>query len=57
MSLAIASNWLWNFAIGYATPYLVNQSTPEMKTAGLGVKVFLIWVSLASLDARCYSRR
>jgi sugar porter (SP) family MFS transporter len=45
MSLAVASNWLWNFAIGYATPYLVNKSTPEMKTAGLGVKVFLIWGS------------
>jgi hypothetical protein len=49
MSLAIASNWLWNFAIGYATPYLVNESTPGMKTAGLGVKVFLIWVSLSNL--------
>ncbi|KAL0957514.1 hypothetical protein HGRIS_001307 [Hohenbuehelia grisea] len=24
MSLSIASNWLWNFGIGYATPYLVN---------------------------------
>ncbi|KAJ9102852.1 hypothetical protein QFC19_004580 [Naganishia cerealis] len=43
MSLSIASNWLWNFGIGYATPYLVNKSTPEVKTAGLGVKVFLIW--------------
>jgi SP family sugar:H+ symporter-like MFS transporter len=44
MSLSVASNWLWNFGIGYATPYLVNKSTPEVKTAGLGVKVFLIWV-------------
>ncbi|KAJ9096824.1 hypothetical protein QFC21_005095 [Naganishia friedmannii] len=45
MSLSVASNWLWNFGIGYATPYLVNKSTPEIKTAGLGVKVFLIWGS------------
>jgi sugar porter (SP) family MFS transporter len=45
MSLSVASNWLWNFGIGYATPYLVNASTPEVKTAGLGVKVFLIWGS------------
>jgi SP family sugar:H+ symporter-like MFS transporter len=45
MSLSIASNWLWNFGIGYATPYLVNQSTPEVKAAGLGVKVFFIWGS------------
>ena len=45
MSLSAASNWLWNFGIGYATPYLVNASTPEVKTAALGVKVFLIWGS------------
>ncbi|KAH9933296.1 MFS monosaccharide transporter [Fomitopsis serialis] len=23
MSMSVASNWLWNFGIGYATPYLV----------------------------------
>jgi len=27
MSMSVASNWLWNFGIGYATPYLVNPST------------------------------
>jgi len=46
MSLAVASNWLWNFGIGYATPYLVNQSTTGVngvKAANLGVKVFFIW--------------
>jgi len=46
MSLAVASNWLWNFGIGYATPYLVNKSTTGIngvKTANLGVKVFFIW--------------
>jgi len=40
MSLSIASNWLWNFAIGYATPYLINK---EPGSAGLEVKVFFIW--------------
>jgi len=46
MSLSVASNWLWNFGIGYATPYLVNPSTTGLngiKAANLGVKVFFIW--------------
>lgn len=51
MSLSVASNWIWNFGIGYATPYLVNQSTPETKAAGLGVKVFLIWGSTCACCA------
>ncbi|KAJ3538805.1 hypothetical protein NMY22_g5014 [Coprinellus aureogranulatus] len=42
MSLSVASNWLWNFAIAYATPYLVND---EPGSAGLEVKVFFIWGS------------
>ena len=42
MSLSVASNWLWNFGVGYATPYLVNT---ESGSAGLGVKVFFIWGS------------
>ncbi|KIP08805.1 hypothetical protein PHLGIDRAFT_87669 [Phlebiopsis gigantea 11061_1 CR5-6] len=42
MSLAAASNWLWNFGIGYATPYLVNTGPGN---AGLEVKVFFIWGS------------
>ena len=48
MSLSVASNWLWNFGIGYATPYLVGPTTtgPDgIKTADLGVKVFFIWGS------------
>lgn len=36
MALSAASNWLWNFGIGYATPYLVDI---------LEVKVFFIWGS------------
>ncbi|KAF8165952.1 monosaccharide importer [Crassisporium funariophilum] len=46
MSLSVASNWLWNFGIGYATPYLVNPTTYGIngeKAANLGVKVFFIW--------------
>jgi SP family sugar:H+ symporter-like MFS transporter len=46
MSLAVASNWLWNFGIGYAIPYLVNPSTTGVNAenaANLGVKVFFIW--------------
>ncbi|KDR80674.1 hypothetical protein GALMADRAFT_241049 [Galerina marginata CBS 339.88] len=42
MSLSAASNWLWNFGIGYATPYLVNK---EPGSAGLESKVFFIWGS------------
>jgi sugar porter (SP) family MFS transporter len=46
MSLSVASNWLWNFGIGYATPYLVDPTTTGpngVKAANLGVKVFFIW--------------
>ncbi|KIM44669.1 hypothetical protein M413DRAFT_34130, partial [Hebeloma cylindrosporum] len=42
MSLSVASNWLWNFGIGYATPYLVNK---QAGSAGLESKVFFIWGS------------
>ncbi|KAJ6579571.1 monosaccharide importer [Mycena vulgaris] len=49
MSLAVASNWLWNFGIGYATPYLVDTSTKGqpngVATAALHVKVFFVWGS------------
>ncbi|KAK0529027.1 Plasma membrane low glucose sensor [Tilletia horrida] len=51
LSLCVASNWLWNFAIGYATPYLVHKGHGY---AGLGTKVFFIWGStclIASLFA------
>ena len=42
MSLSVASNWLWNFGIGYATPYLVDEGP---NSANLQVKVFFIWGS------------
>ena len=40
MSLSTATQWLFNFAIGYATPYLVD---PGAGNANLGSKVFFIW--------------
>jgi sugar porter (SP) family MFS transporter len=42
MSLSVASNWLWNFAIAYATPYLVDSGPGNLD---LGTKVFYIWGS------------
>ncbi|KAF8887291.1 general substrate transporter [Infundibulicybe gibba] len=42
MSLSVASNWLWNFGIGYATPFLVNVG---VGSAGLQAKVFFVWGS------------
>ncbi|GAA6035474.1 hypothetical protein JCM8097_000272 [Rhodosporidiobolus ruineniae] len=40
VSLTTGSQWLWNFGIGYATPYLVDSGPGK---AGLGAKVFFIW--------------
>jgi len=40
LSMTTASNWLLNFAIGYATPYIVNDGPGN---ANLGAKVFFIW--------------
>ncbi|UJR07353.1 hypothetical protein I4U23_011639 [Adineta vaga] len=40
MSLSSASNWLFNFALGYATPYMVDEDKGNM-----GSKVFFIWGS------------
>jgi sugar porter (SP) family MFS transporter len=42
MAMSSASNWLWNFGIGYATPFLVNKAPGS---AGLQAKVFFIWGS------------
>jgi sugar porter (SP) family MFS transporter len=42
MSLSVASNWLWNWAIAYSTPYLVDSGPGN---ADLGTKVFYIWGS------------
>lgn len=40
MSMSTASNWLLNFGIGYATPYLVDDVPGS---AGLKSNVFWIW--------------
>jgi MFS transporter, SP family, sugar:H+ symporter len=38
LSITTATNWLFNFAIAYSTPYLVNE-----EEANLQAKVFFIW--------------
>ena len=40
MSLSTASNWLLNFAIAYATPYIVDSGPGA---ASFGAKIFFIW--------------
>ncbi|KAF1833045.1 general substrate transporter [Decorospora gaudefroyi] len=40
LSMTTASNWLFNFGIGYATPYMVNDGPGN---ANLGAKVFFVW--------------
>ncbi|ODQ66031.1 general substrate transporter [Nadsonia fulvescens var. elongata DSM 6958] len=42
IAVTAATNWLFNFAIAYATPYLVDEGPGN---ANLGVKVFFIWGS------------
>ncbi|GAA5962209.1 hypothetical protein JCM21900_002310 [Sporobolomyces salmonicolor] len=46
MSMSTASNWLLNFAIGYATPYLVDAGPGN---ADLGSNVFWIWGGVSVL--------
>ncbi|KAG0152432.1 hypothetical protein CROQUDRAFT_70637 [Cronartium quercuum f. sp. fusiforme G11] len=46
MSLSTATNWALNFAIGYATPYLVDIAPGK---AGLKANVFWIWGSCCVL--------
>lgn len=40
IALATSSNWLFNFAIAFATPYLVDSGPGNLN---LGSKVFFIW--------------
>ncbi|KAH4967231.1 hypothetical protein HBI78_080230 [Parastagonospora nodorum] len=40
VALSTASNWFWNFIIGFITPYLMNPDQGNLKT-----KVFFIWGS------------
>jgi SP family sugar:H+ symporter-like MFS transporter len=38
VALSTASNWLWNFIIGYVTPYMVDKDYGNLQA-----KVFFIW--------------
>lgn len=38
MSISTASNWLFNFGLGYATPYMIDSGY-----ANLQAKVFFVW--------------
>ncbi|WPH01045.1 Hypothetical protein R9X50_00388000 [Acrodontium crateriforme] len=40
LSMTTASNWLLNWAIAYATPYMVDDGPGD---ADLGAKVFFVW--------------
>ncbi|KAF2454029.1 general substrate transporter [Lineolata rhizophorae] len=44
VALSTASNWLWNFVIGYITPYMVDPEEGD-----LGAKVFFVWGSTCTL--------
>ncbi|RPA85508.1 general substrate transporter [Ascobolus immersus RN42] len=46
LSISTAANWLLNFAIGYATPYLVDEGKGN---ANLGAKVFFVWGSCCAV--------
>jgi MFS family permease len=40
VALSTASNWFWNFIIGFITPYLLDEKYGNLKS-----KVFWIWGS------------
>ncbi|KAH8154043.1 uncharacterized protein LAJ45_01810 [Morchella importuna] len=40
LSMTTATNWLLNFAIGFATPYMVDDGPGN---ANMGAKVFFVW--------------
>lgn len=42
LSITTATNWLFNWAIAYATPYMVDEGEGN---ANLGSKVFFVWGS------------
>lgn len=46
VALSTASNWLWNFVIGYVTPYMVDEDK-----GNLGSKVFFVWGATCALCA------
>ncbi|KAG0272075.1 hypothetical protein BGZ96_005469 [Linnemannia gamsii] len=44
VALSTASNWFWNFIIGYITPYLVGSEHANMQSS-----VFFLWGALCAL--------
>lgn len=44
VALSTASNWLWNFVIGYITPYMVDKDKGDLKS-----KVFFVWGATCTL--------
>ncbi|KAF2807295.1 general substrate transporter [Mytilinidion resinicola] len=44
VALSTASNWLWNFVIGYITPYMVDANQGDLKS-----KVFFVWGTTCTL--------
>ncbi|KAI9818980.1 MAG: High-affinity glucose transporter rgt2 [Thelocarpon impressellum] len=52
LSMTTATNWLFNWAIAYATPYMVNPAPAgEKGYANLGPKVFFVWGSFCGICA------
>ncbi|KAK1837147.1 general substrate transporter [Podospora conica] len=45
MSISTASNWLLNFAIAYATPFMVDTKNVDKQggSVNLGARVFFVW--------------
>ncbi|KAJ6196178.1 hypothetical protein J3E72DRAFT_421278 [Bipolaris maydis] len=43
VALSTASNWFWNFIIGFITPYMVDESYGNLKA-----KVFFVWGATCS---------
>jgi sugar porter (SP) family MFS transporter len=44
VALSTASNWLWNFVLGYVTPYMVDSDAGDLKA-----KVFFVWGGCCTL--------
>ncbi|KAG0195962.1 hypothetical protein BGX33_002300 [Mortierella sp. NVP41] len=44
VALSTASNWFWNFIIGYITPYLVGSQYANMQSS-----VFFLWGALCAV--------
>lgn len=44
VALSTASNWLWNFVLGYVTPYMVDSDEGNLKA-----KVFFVWGGCCTL--------